>query len=141
MSSPAKAGDPVIGKLEIRAAPVLLTGCPAFAGHDKSGMLSSLPSSKDRAASAPLQGLRQHPAVAVFGVVQVALAHDREHALQERDSGALLDGEALDLAIAGDPRIVVGDVEQLEHLAADRLVLPGRERQFRIEQIAAEDFR
>src|ERR1700736_2766370 len=39
-SSPAKAGDPVNSAVSELSAPLVFTGCPAFAGHDELGRAS-----------------------------------------------------------------------------------------------------
>ena len=62
---------------------------PALRGAER-----ELPSSR------PLHRVAQDPAIGVFRVGQVLLAHHREHALQQRDRGAGLDRGLVERAIA-----------------------------------------
>jgi hypothetical protein len=41
LSSPAQADDPVRCRFTIRNESLVITGCPAFAGHDKEGVASA----------------------------------------------------------------------------------------------------
>src|SRR5678815_5741184 len=99
-------------RLIVVKQPSALTGSSAFADDDNR-------------ASRPVHGIGQNPAVPVFRVVQVLLAHHRDHALQQWDGGAGLDRALVEDAIAFDALVVVSDLEQLDHLGADIHAFPG----------------
>src|SRR5436305_11006241 len=81
--------------------------------------------------------LRQDPAIVVFRPLQRLLVGDRLDALEERDRVALLDGEAVEVAIAGIARRLVGLDEELGQTLAEIVALEGGEDRFRVEEITA----